>query len=44
MYLYLSIPEAGEYYKRKVDFIKGNLAKLEETVNQRRDQKKGTLY
>ncbi|KAJ3259555.1 subunit of tubulin prefoldin [Boothiomyces macroporosus] len=37
---YFSIEDATDYYQRKVDFVKGNLAKLEETVNQRNNQRK----
>jgi prefoldin alpha subunit len=38
-----SIKDASDFYKRKVEFVKGNLAKLEETVNQRQNQKKVLL-
>ncbi|KAJ3274793.1 subunit of tubulin prefoldin [Terramyces sp. JEL0728] len=38
-----SIEDATNYYQRKVDFVKGNLAKLEDTVNQRNSQRKVLL-
>jgi prefoldin alpha subunit len=36
-----SVKDASDYYKRKVEFVTGNLLKLEETVNQRQYQRKG---
>ena len=38
--MYQTIPQAAEYFKRKIDFVKGNLSKLEEQVNQRQNQRK----
>jgi prefoldin alpha subunit len=34
------IVDAKEFYKRKVDYVKSNLLKLEDTVNQRQNQRK----
>ncbi|KAI8897508.1 Prefoldin [Globomyces pollinis-pini] len=42
-YIEKTVKEAQDYYQRKVEYIKGNLLKLEETVNQRQSQRKVLL-
>ncbi|KAI9003069.1 subunit of tubulin prefoldin [Gaertneriomyces sp. JEL0708] len=37
-YIEQAVPDAKNYYTRKVDFLKGNLAKLQETVNDRKSK------
>jgi prefoldin alpha subunit len=36
----MTVPEATDFYKRKVGYVKSNLSKLEETVQQRQGQRK----
>ncbi|KNC96217.1 prefoldin, alpha subunit [Spizellomyces punctatus DAOM BR117] len=35
-YIEKPIPEAKDYYKRKIEYVKSNLDKLQETINDRR--------
>ncbi|TPX71773.1 hypothetical protein SpCBS45565_g00994 [Spizellomyces sp. 'palustris'] len=37
-YLEKPIPEAKDYYKRKIEYVKSNLDKLQETINDRRQR------
>jgi prefoldin alpha subunit len=38
-----NLDEASDFYKRKVEYVKGNLEKLENTVNQRQGQRRVLL-
>lgn len=38
-----SVKDATDFYKRKVDFLKQNLEKLQETVNQRQNQRSSVI-